>query len=70
MTSLAESAGRSQIARSASGISTATACDARAARKILPFGDALYWEGIDEDLDVPGFLIGAKARDAKPPIYG
>ena len=36
--------------------------------EILPFGDALHWEEIDEDLDVRGFLIGAKAPDAKPPI--
>ena len=36
--------------------------------EILPFGDALHWEEIDEDLDVRGFLIGAKAPDAKPPV--
>jgi hypothetical protein len=29
--------------------------------EILPFGDALHWLDIDEDLDVHGFLIGAKA---------
>jgi uncharacterized protein DUF2442 len=29
--------------------------------EILPFGDALHWPDIDEDLDVHGFLIGAKA---------
>jgi hypothetical protein len=34
---------------------------------ILPFGDALHWPDIDEDLDVHGFLIGAKAPDARPP---
>jgi Protein of unknown function (DUF2442) len=32
--------------------------------EILPFGDALHWPGIDEDLDVHGFLIGAKAAGA------
>jgi hypothetical protein len=36
--------------------------------EILPFGDALHWEEIDEDLDVRGFLIGAKAPDATPPV--
>ena len=36
--------------------------------QILPFGDALYWPDLDEDLDVHGFLIGAKAPDAKPPV--
>jgi hypothetical protein len=30
--------------------------------EILPFGDALHWPDIDEDLDVHGLLIGAKAR--------
>jgi Protein of unknown function (DUF2442) len=36
--------------------------------EVLPFGDALHWPDIDEDLDVQGFLIGAKARDATPPV--
>jgi hypothetical protein len=36
--------------------------------EITPFGDALHWEEIDEDLDVQGFLIGAKAPDAKAPV--
>jgi hypothetical protein len=36
--------------------------------EILPFGDALHWPDIDEDLDVHGFLIGAKAPDATPPV--
>jgi hypothetical protein len=36
--------------------------------EITPFGDALHWEEIDEDLDVHGFLIGAKAPDAKAPV--
>jgi hypothetical protein len=36
--------------------------------QILPFGDALHWPEIDEDLDVREFLIGAKAPDAKPPV--
>jgi hypothetical protein len=36
--------------------------------EITPFGDALHWEEIDEDLDVRGFLIGAKAPDAKAPV--
>ena len=36
--------------------------------QITPFGDALHWEEIDEDLDVQGFLIGAKAPDAKAPV--
>jgi Protein of unknown function (DUF2442) len=35
--------------------------------EILPFGDALHWPDIDEDLDVQGFLIGAKAPDARRP---
>jgi hypothetical protein len=29
--------------------------------EILPFDDALHWPDLDEDLDVRGFLIGAKA---------
>jgi hypothetical protein len=32
--------------------------------EILPFGDVLHWPEIDEDLDVHGFLIGAKAPGA------
>jgi len=36
--------------------------------EILPFGDALHWEESDEDLDVRGFLIGAKAPGAEPPV--
>jgi hypothetical protein len=36
--------------------------------EVLPFGDALHWPDLDEDLDVDGFLIGAKAPDAKPPV--
>ena len=36
--------------------------------EILPFGDALHWEESDDDLDVGGFLIGAKVPDAKPPV--
>ena len=39
----------------------------RDAWEILPFGDALHWDEIDEDLDVIGFLKGAKAPGAKPP---
>jgi hypothetical protein len=36
--------------------------------QILPFGDALHWPDLDEDLDVQGFLIGAKAPGATPPV--
>ena len=36
--------------------------------EILPFGDALRWPEIDEDLDVQGFLMGAKAPGAMPPV--
>jgi hypothetical protein len=36
--------------------------------QITPFGDGLHWEEIDEDLDVQGFLIGAKAPNAKAPV--
>jgi Protein of unknown function (DUF2442) len=36
--------------------------------EILPFADALHSEAIDENLDVWGFLIRAKAPDAKPPV--
>jgi hypothetical protein len=36
--------------------------------EILPFGDALHWPDLDEDLDVRGFLIGAKAPGATPPV--
>jgi hypothetical protein len=32
------------------------------------FGDALHWPDLDEDLDVQGFLIGAKAPGATPPV--
>ena len=35
--------------------------------EILPFGDALHWPEIDEDLDVEGFLQGLKAPGAKQP---
>ncbi len=35
--------------------------------QILPFGDAIHWPDIDEDLDVRGFLIGSKAPGAEPP---
>jgi len=35
--------------------------------EITPFGDALHWGKIDEDLDVRGFLIGAKTPDAQAP---
>ena len=40
----------------------------RSSWEILPFGDALRRPDLDEDLDVHGFLIGAKARGAKPPV--
>jgi hypothetical protein len=36
--------------------------------EILPFGDALHWPDIDQDLDARGFLIGAKAPAATPPV--
>ena len=36
--------------------------------QILPFGDALHWPEIDEDLDVRGFLTGARAPGATPPV--
>jgi hypothetical protein len=36
--------------------------------QILPFGDALHWPDLDEDLDVHGFLIGAKAPGATAPV--
>jgi hypothetical protein len=36
--------------------------------EILPFGDALHWPDINEDLDVRGFMIGAKAPGATPPV--
>jgi Protein of unknown function (DUF2442) len=36
--------------------------------EILPFGDALHWPDLDEDLDVHGFLIGAKSPGAMPPV--
>jgi hypothetical protein len=36
--------------------------------EILPFGDALHWPDLEEDLDVHGFLIGARARGATPPV--
>jgi len=35
--------------------------------QILPFGDALHWPDLDEDLDVEGFLQGLRAPDAAPP---
>ena len=35
--------------------------------RILPFGDALHWPDIDEDLDVHGFIHGLKAPGARPP---
>jgi hypothetical protein len=38
--------------------------------EILPFGDTLHWSDIDEDLDIDGFLIGAKAPGASRPIEG
>jgi hypothetical protein len=39
----------------------------RANWEILPFGDALHWPEIDEDLDVEGFLTGLKAPGTKQP---
>jgi Protein of unknown function (DUF2442) len=45
-----------------------TTPEQRAKCEILPFGDALHWPDIDEDLDVRGFLIGAKAPGASPPV--
>jgi hypothetical protein len=36
-------------------------------RVSVPFGDALYWPDIDEDLDVEGLLKGLKAPGAKQP---
>jgi len=36
--------------------------------EILPVGDALPWEEVDEDLDVLGILIGAGVPGAKPPV--
>jgi hypothetical protein len=35
--------------------------------QILPFGDAQHWREVDEDLDVHGFLIGARTPGARPP---
>ena len=31
-------------------------------------GRGIHWPDLDEDLDVKGFLIGAKAPDAKEPV--
>ena len=36
--------------------------------RILPFGDALEWEALDEHLSVKGILRGKQPRDAvRPP---
>jgi Protein of unknown function (DUF2442) len=39
----------------------------RAKRKIMPFGDAIEWQEIDEHVSVKGLLRGKPALDAKPP---
>jgi hypothetical protein len=35
--------------------------------RIMPFGDAIEWQGIDEHVSVKGLLRGKPAREAKPP---
>lgn len=39
----------------------------RAAWRIMPFGDAIEWEALDEHVSVKGLLRGKPARGAKPP---
>ncbi len=36
--------------------------------EILPFGDGLEWEDIDEHINVRGLLAGAKAPGARAPM--
>jgi hypothetical protein len=35
--------------------------------KILPFGDAVGWEGIDEYVSAKALMVGGAAPGAKPP---
>jgi hypothetical protein len=39
----------------------------RAAWRIMPFGDAIEWEAIDEHVSVKGLLRGKPAPGATPP---
>ena len=39
----------------------------RAAWRIMPFGDAIEWEEIDEHVSVKGLLRGRPAPGARPP---
>ena len=39
----------------------------RAAWRIMPFGDAIEWEEIDEHVSVKGLLRGKPAPDAREP---
>jgi hypothetical protein len=39
----------------------------RAKWEIMPFGDAIEWEDIDEHVSVKGLLRGKPAPGAKPP---
>lgn len=39
----------------------------RAAWKILPFGDAVGWEDIDEYISAKALIIGGPAPGARPP---
>ncbi len=39
----------------------------RAAWRIMPFGDAIEWEAIDEHVSVKGLLRGKPAPGARPP---
>lgn len=42
----------------------------RAAWRVMPFGDAIEWQEIDEHVSVKGLLRGKPAPDAKPPGGG
>ena len=42
----------------------------RAAWRIMPFGDAIEWQEIDEHVSVKGLLRGKPAPGAQPPAGG
>ena len=39
----------------------------RAGWRIMPFGDAIEWDAIDEHVSIRGLLLGRQAPGAKAP---
>jgi hypothetical protein len=38
--------------------------------EVMPFGDAIEWQEVDQQVRVKGLLRGKPASDAKPPGRG